>query len=477
MEKTTLTGRKAEQKILQKAIDSVEAEMVAVIGRRRVGKTFLVRSMYAERIEFELTGIKNATLKEQLLNFTNRLNTHAKPAIPFNPPPNWLTAFQMLLTYLNTKTGDEKIVIFLDELPWLAGKRSGFLNAFGFFWNSWASKENVTVVICGSAASWMIKKVVRNKGGLHNRITRRIYLQPFTLKETEEYLQSRRINMNRYQILQIYMAMGGIPHYLKEIEGGKSAVQNIDAVCFSRNGLLRDEFDSLYPALFENPEKHTEVIRVLAEKRNGMLRKEISEKTSLSEGGTLSKILEDLISSGFVSEYYTFGRKKRERLFRLTDEYSYFYLKFIENKRREGAGTWQHLSQTQTWKSWSGYTFENIALKHIAQIKKALGIDGIYSESSAYVGKGKDGLPGVQIDLLIDRNDRVINLCEIKYYQEDFILTKEYAADLRQKAAVFKALTKTKKQIYLTLLTTFPVVPNKYSGTIDNALTMDVMFE
>jgi len=447
--KEQLIGRKKEQEILQKALVSNAPEMVAIIGRRRVGKTFLVRTAYAKQLVFEITGLQNATKAEQLQNFALRLNNYAKPIIPIQPTSNWLDAFQMLINFLETKIGKEKIVVFLDELPWLATKKSGFLKALGFFWNSWASQKNIIIVICGSAASWMIQKVVRHKGGLHNRITRRIYLKAFSLLETKLFLHSKQINMNHYQILQIYMAMGGIPHYLKEIEKGKSAIQNIDDICFSKNGLLQDEFSSLYLALFENAEEYIKIIRVLAKKKQGLTRQEIIKNGKLPNGGGTTKILEELVSSGFLTNYYAFGNKKKEMRYRLSDEYSLFYLKFIENKRNDGNGTWKRLSQTQTWKSWSGYSFESICLKHTSQIKEALRIGGIYSEASVYNKKGTTDIPGCQIDLLIDRNDQVINLFELKFYKEDFLISKDYASKLRQKIALFKAGTKTKKQLFL----------------------------
>ncbi|MEZ4849294.1 MAG: ATP-binding protein [Bacteroidia bacterium] len=474
----TLIGRKEEKEILQKAYNSMRPEMVAVIGRRRVGKTFLIRSVFENRIKFEVTGIKDAKKEEQLENFAIQLNEFARPTLPVKNPSSWLEAFALLRSYLETQLGSEKIVVFLDELPWLATHKSGFIKALGSFWNSWASKKNVLLVICGSAASWMIKKIVKDKGGLHNRITRRITLKSFNLAETEVYLKSNHVNMERYQILQIYMAMGGIPHYLKEVEAGKSAVQNIDQICFSENGLLNDEFSLLYPALFEDPERHIKIIHLLASKRKGLTRKEIIAFGNLSDGGNTSKAIDELSTSGFITAYYTFGKKKREMRYRLTDEYSLFYLKFIDKNRNEGKGTWKKLSQTQTWKSWSGYAFENIGLKHTQQIKKALEIGGIYTEASTYISKGNEDLPGIEIDLLIDRNDQAINLCEFKFYKEEFILTKAYAEELRRKKAVFKAMTGTKKQLFLTLISTFPSIPNQHSiGLVDNALSMEVLFE
>ncbi|MFK7907506.1 MAG: ATP-binding protein [Chitinophagales bacterium] len=471
-------GREEEQGILKKAITSNEPEMVAVIGRRRVGKTYLVRSVYADSISFEMTGIQNGKRKEQLQNFINRLNFHTKSIVPFQTPKNWLDAFQILILHFESQDQSQKKVFFFDELPWMATHKSGFLKAFGLFWNDWASQRNVVVVICGSAASWMIQKVVRNRGGLHNRITHRINLKPFNLAETKAYFNSKSFNFDHYQIIQLYMAMGGIPHYLKEVEGGQSAAQNIDRIFFSPNALLSEEFDSLYFALFDNAEDHIKIVRLLAEKWQGLTRQEIIAMGKFPNGGNTSKVIEELTHSGFITPYYTFGKKKNGKRYRLTDEYSLFYLKFIEGKRLEEKGMWRKFSQTQTYKIWSGYAFESICLKHIPQIKKALKIGGIYSESSTYRSQGIEGQKGTQIDLLIDRNDHVINIFELKFYNTDFIVSKSYAKELRTKMAVFKANTNTRKQLFWNMITTFGLYPNEHSlGLIDQAFTMDVLFE
>lgn len=474
----SLIGRKEEQLILQKALVSSEAEMIAVIGRRRVGKTFLVESVFEKELVFQITGLQKQSMQKQLRNFQDQLSEFSGATLPVKLPVDWLEAFQLLRSYLKTQIGKERKVLFFDELPWLATHKSGFLSAFGYFWNSWASKQNLVVVICGSAASWMIQKVVNNKGGLHNRITKRIYLEPFNLAETANYLESRNIHFNHYQIVQLYMAMGGIPHYLKEIENGRSAVQNIDYICFSKNGLLRDEFLRLYPSLFSNADKHFAIVRTLATKKQGLTRKEIVLLSKISDGGGLTKVLQELVHSGFIAVFPTFGKKKREKLYRLTDEYSLFYLQFIENKTYQGQTIWQHLSQSAAYKAWSGYAFESICLKHVQQIKNALKIAGIYSFASSFYQKGTDGQRGVQVDLLIDRNDQVINLVEIKFYQDSFVLTKAYAEQLRQKMAAFRYHTKTRKQLSWILLSTFGQLENKHSlGLITQTLTLADLFE
>jgi uncharacterized protein len=473
----TLIGRKEEQALLQEALTSDRAEMVAVFGRRRVGKTFLIKQTYQNHIAFELTGLQSSNSEEQLQNFNNQLEIFSQSPMPLKTPTNWLDAFFMLAKYLDKQPSDIKKVVFFDEVPWLAGNKSGFITGLGWFWNSWAERRNVVVVICGSAASWMIQKIVNDRGGLHNRITKRVFLYPFTLSETEIYLQSHNIFYNRYQIIQIYMSVGGIPHYLNEIKAGLSAVQNINDICFSKNGLLRDEFSRLYDALFANAENHIAAVRALSQSRQGLTRPDIIKNAQLSEGGNTSKVLEELEQSGFITSYYPFDKRKKDMLYRLTDEYSLFYLRFIEHNKDSGNDTWNQLSQTQSVKIWSGYAYENTCLKHLPNIKKALGISGVYTQSSTFLQKGNAEEKGAQIDLVLDRNDQIINLFEIKFYNTEFTLSESDAKALRNQMWVFKAKTKTKKHLMIVLLTTFGMEHNKHSlGLIENILTMDALF-
>ena len=472
-----IVGRKEEIKVLQEILLSQEAEMVAVFGRRRVGKTFLISTVYEKEIVFELTGTQGGNLKQQLKNFRDELSSKYKTPYPMEMPEDWLGAFQLLKQYLISLENTEKKVIFFDEVPWLSGHKSGFLEALSYFWNSWASRQNIILVICGSAASWMIRRIVHDKGGLHNRITKRIYLQPFTLSETEKFLQARNVFFDRFQLLHLYMAMGGVPQYLKEVKPNLSATQNIDKICFSNGGLLQDEFSKLYRALFNDADRHIAVIRALSQKWKGMGRDEILQKTKLDSGGSTTKLLEELEQSGFIMSYQPFGKKQRDTTYRLTDSYSLFYLQFIENNSNE-EGIWLQLSQSQKFKSWSGYAFENLCLAHLPQIKKALGISGIFTSSSTFYKKQTTDLGGTQIDLVLDRKDHVINLFEMKFYEEEFMPTKKFADDLREKKMIFKSSTNTKKQISWVMLSAFGIKPNQYSlGLIDHVLTMDDLFE
>lgn len=471
-----LIGRNKEKEILNDALNSNKAEMIAVIGRRRVGKTFLINTVYKDSIIFKVSGVQNAPTEEQIRVFTSQLSLAVRKKL--EQPKDWFDAFFLLIQELEPLLGDEKKVLFFDEIPWLASPEDGFIRGLDYFWNSWASMQNLGVVVCGSAASWMIQKVVNDTGGLHNRITKYIELKPFTLKETEEYIKSRYLNFTRYQIVELYMALGGIPHYLEEIKAGKSAIQNIDDICFSPTGLLKNEFSRLYPALFKHSTYHIEIIRALATKWKGMTRTEIIAKADVPGGGPVTKALEELQQSGFITSYHPFGKKKKDRLYRLTDEYSLFYLHFMEDKSNEGAGTWNHLSQTQQYKTWSGYAFESICIKHLAQIKKALGISGVYSKTASFFKKGTAKGRGTQIDLLIDRADNVINIVEVKFYNKEFSLTKETAEQLRQKKWTFEDATKTRKLTSIVLMTTFGLKHNMHSlGLVEKVLSLEDLFD
>lgn len=463
---------------MRNLLDSNQAELLALYGRRRVGKTYLIRSFYAQQLTFELTGLYDAPLAQQLNGFAFSLSRAFAKGIALPPPTSWLAAFQLLIQYLEANPTTKKQVLFFDELPWLDTPKSGFLSAFDQFWNSWAGRQsNLIVVICGSAASWMIQHVVNNKGGLHNRITRRMRLLPFTLSESEAFLQSNRVLLDRYQLLQLYMAMGGIPHYLKEVRPGESAAQTIDRLCFTKDGLLQDEFNNLYAALFSRADRHVALIKLLADKPQGLTRNELTNN-GFKSGGTTTQLLGELLESGFIAQYLPFGKTTKDAIYKLTDEYSLFYLKFIDHKRAVGTGTWLKKSTGQSWTSWAGLAFEQICQKHSEQLKQALGIAGVYTELSAWRYVPKDSAEtGVQIDLLIDRQDHCINLCEIKFSTGEFIIDKAYADVLTRKRTVFQQQTRTRKALFITLITTFGVKPNQYANSlIQSQLTMDVLF-
>lgn len=469
---TTIVGREAEIRVLEKLLHSPEPELLAIYGRRRIGKTFLIKTYYKDHIAFSCSGQHNGKTREQLINFAEQLNLYFPEKRTILAPSSWQEAFRILRECLDGLKGAGKKVIFFDELPWLDSHKSGFLSSFSYFWNMHASQRNdLVVVICGSAASWIIDKVVNNKGGLHNRITQRIRLLPFTLKETETYLHHRNIRLDRYQVLQLYMVMGGVPAYLKMVEKGQSAGQIIEKCCFSKDGGLTGEFGNLYAALFNNPDKHIEVIQALARKNKGLTRKEILRTGKLVTGGGVTTVLNELTESGFIQKIYPFEKKEKESLYRLADEFSLFYFRFMQ--RRGGHGyekdTWLGLLSTQAYVSWCGYAFENICMKHVVEIKKALEIGGVQSIESSWYKPGKGKESGAQIDLLIDRADRCINICEIKFSEKPFALDKKYAAELQNKIMVFRQATDTKKTLFLTFITTYGLVDNPYKDQLSDA--------
>ena len=468
-------GRLPELRLFGEIIAESAPALVAIYGRRRVGKTFLVRRAAAEALKFELTGIKDANLREQLENFGAALA--AASGGKFTAvPKSWIEAFDQLAEWFGTLPGDRKHVLFMDELPWLATPRSRFLQALDHFWNSWGSRQpNLVLVVCGSAASWMIRKLLHDRGGLHNRVTHRIRLEPFTLGESREFLTARNIPLSDLQIAELYMALGGVPHYLKQLRRGESTGQAIDRICFAAGGALRDEFDLLYPALFDSPERHMEVVRALAKK--SLTHQELATASGLSDGGRLTMVIKELQESGFVRATLPFGKKKKDTRYRLSDEYSRFYLRWIESWRGD-AGGWLKMRGRPNWHAWSGLAFEELCMKHLGQIKAALGIAGVSTESSSWTFRPKDGSEtGSQIDLLIDRADGCINLCEMKFSEAPFVIDKRYATTLRQRRDSFRRATGTRKSLFLTFVTTEGVASNAYGlELVDASVTLDALF-
>jgi uncharacterized protein len=471
-----LIGRKNEQQLLLDAYQSNQSEMVAVLGRRRVGKTYLIKQTFTKP-DFEFTGVLSATKDEQLLIFSKKLEEFSGKKIK-QLPKNWLDAFELLKQYLLKIKSKSKKIIFIDELPWLDTAKSKFTEALGYFWNDFALYNNVMLVVCGSSASWMIKNIVRSKGGLHNRITKRIELYPFNLFETEQYLKQKGIVLDKFLITQLYMVMGGIPFYLNEIKKGEGVVQNIDRICFSKNGLLKNEFENLFASLYSNYKTHITIIKILSSKWKGLSRTELLKHTKLTDGGAITRILEELELSSFISITYPFGKLKKDALYRVSDNYSIFYLHFIDGNKSVKSGAFVNQMHTSKWNTWCGYAFENICFSHTHQIEKKLGIHAIHTENSSYIKKGTLANKGFQIDLLIDRADRIINICEIKFSSTVFTITNDYLSKLMGKINGFKAATKTKKVLFLTFISTYGLHKNAHSeNIIQNQIVLSDLFE
>lgn len=477
MKPSLVIGRNVQKQLFEEAINSLKSEFMVVYGRRRVGKTFLIKNVLGSRIDFEMTGIQNGNLKDQLQNFANKLSEFKAEEV--KRPTSWMQAFGLLKKYLNTLDANKKKVLFLDELPWIDTHKSKFLGMLGHFWNDWANYNNVFLVVCGSAASWMINNVLNDKGSLHNRATQYLPLQPFTLRETEQFLTTRKIKANRYQVVQLYMALGGIPYYLDLLKPQESIPQNIDRLCFDINGFLRDEFERLYKSLFEKAENHIAVVKALASKWTGLTRSEIIAQIDLKDGGSLTKILIELEKSAFIQQYAPFGKKKKKSLYRLTDNFSLFHLKLMAQKGLNNQkGVFLKLFNDPKFRVWCGYAFENTCFIHHGQIAKALGIATIFHEFSSFQFSGNETYSGTQIDLLIDRADGVINLCEVTFSNNDFKLNSSYKKTLKDRVETFAAISKTRKSIFTTLITTYGLSKaTTHLDVIQNVLTLDDLFK
>lgn len=481
MTKANIIGRERELAELQRSMDSDRSEFVIVYGRRRVGKTFLVDNFFHYQYDFSYVGGHRLTKNKQLRNFAKALKKYANMS---KQPKfaDWDDAFDALESFLDTLPSEKRKVVFFDEMPWIDTPHSEFVDALEMFWNGWASRRNdIVFVASGSSTSWMVDKLVDNQGGLHGRITNNIYVRPFTLHEVELYLQSRGAAWDRYQILQAYMTIGGIPFYYSLLNVKESLVQNIDRLFFRKNGELQTEFEELYTALFSNSEKYTAVVKLLNGKREGMTREEIMSATKM-DSTMLTKVLRNLERCDFVIRYSLFGNKKKGSIFRLVDFYTLFYYRFLEKFNSQDEQWWSHNFQSHAVESWQGLAFELLCLMHLNQIKAKLGISGIATEASSWrymPGKDKDTEnvgKGAQIDLLIDRADRTINLCEMKFSTTPFRISDAYEQSLRARMEVFRTQVKTTKSLVNTFVTTFGVADGVHRSIVHSEVTMDDLF-
>ena len=483
---TSIVGREKELEILEAIYQSNDPHFLAIYGRRRIGKTFLIHEFFESKgIFFEITGIKEGSLKEQLFQFSNEFSKKFNDGNPITPPKTWGEALKSLQEAIEKIEDGKKIILFFDEVPWLASRRSRFLNTLEHFWNRYISRnKNVILIICGSSASWIIRNVINNRGGLHGRLTKKIRLLPFTLAETEKYLLSRHIELDRKQIIDIYMAIGGVPKYLSYVARGKSAAQIIDDVCFNLQGSLYNEFDNLYKSLFDNYHHHIAIVKALAKAKNGLTKDELLTKVKLTSGGTSSRIIEDVVNAGFVVYVPSFAKKKSGGTYHLIDEYSLFYLTWMADISSIGlenidGNFWSKKQTTGKYNAWSGSAFESLCLKHIQKIKCALGISGISTVESGwhYIPKKGSEETGAQIDLVIDRSDHCINLCEMKYSNGAITIDKAYEKNLQNKKNMFREKTETTKTLFTTMVTTYSVNKNShYLSSVENQLTMDDLF-
>ena len=482
MRKGIVIGREREMAELQRSLESDRSEFVIVYGRRRVGKTYLVDNFFHYEYDFSFVGGHRLTKQKQLRNFAKAMKKFAH--LSRQPKyENWDDAFDELEELMESLPEEKRKVIFIDEMPWIDTPQSEFVDALETFWNGWAARRrDIMFVASGSSTSWMVDKLVENQGGLHGRITNNIYVRPFTLHETEQYMKSRGAAWDRYQLLQTYMIIGGIPYYYSLLNVKESLVQNVDRLFFRKNGELRTEFEELYSALFTNTEKYTSVVKLLNSKREGMTREEIENGTKMDKS-LLSTVLRNLERCDFILRYSQFGNKSKGSIYRLVDFYTLFYYRFIDGFNAQDENWWSHNYQSPSVESWQGLSFELLCLLHLTQIKQKLGISGIATAASSWrfvPTKQKEQADGeekgAQIDLLIDRGDRVINLCEMKFSVKPYRISDVYETTLRDRMSVFQEKTKTTKSLVYTFVTTFGVANSMGKSIVNSEVTMEDLF-
>jgi hypothetical protein len=484
-----IIGRDEEKQILEDAFSSGDPEFIALFGRRRVGKTYLIRQTFFGRkntIFFNVTGMKDGKTSQQIRNFVNQIGEcFYRDGVRLESPKNWFDALDLLAQEIKSSSS-KKIVLFFDEFPWMATRKSELLPAFEYFWNQRGSADpRIKLIVCGSSAGWIVKKIINNRGGLYNRVTRRIYLEPFTLRETKMYLEHRKIKLSNYHIVDLYMVLGGIPFYLSQIKPGLSPAQIIAGLAFSKHSFLLVEFENLYATLFESGNAHTDIARIIASHRHGISQEELVRQSQhISSGGTLAGWLNDLEKAGFIERFKPFGAKK-SYYYKMIDEYSLFYFYWIEpivgtlHAKEMAKGYWEKIQHSPAWHAWAGYAFESLCYKHINEIKKALHInDSSHAFTWRYVPPKGSLEQGAQIDLLFDRDDGLINLCEIKNTRTPFVIDKSYAASLGRKIKVFETRTKTQKTFVLNMILAGGIKRNIYSeGLIAGVCKLDNLFE
>lgn len=471
-----IIGRNSEIELLNKILHDDKSHFVAVYGRRRIGKTYLIREAFNYRFTFQHSGLSEGSMNEQLFAFDSSLkdagiNIKKKSK-------NWLEAFDKLKEIIRNSNEKRKI-IFIDELSWMDTPKSDLMVALENFWNGFASaRKDIVLIVCASATSWMLSKVVHNKGGLYNRLTQQIHLQAFCLRECEEYIQSEGLALNREQILQYYMIFGGVPYYWGFIKKGLGLAQNIDNTLFAKNAPLRDEFKYMYASVFKNPETYIKIIETLGTKKVGLTREELIKLTGLSNSGDLTGKLEELESCGFIRKYYAFGMKKKNAVYQLIDCFTLFHFKFLQDEPTD-EHFWTNQINTPAVNTWMGLAFERVCMQHVAQIKNKLGISGVLTEINSWYCKADPdrGVFGSQIDMLITRKDQVINLCEMKYSGSEYTITEKVDKSIRNKINDLRVLTNTKFAIYPTIITTYGLVNNSYSDSIQSVITLDDLFQ
>lgn len=471
-----MVGREREQQDLIRLLEREESQFCAVYGRRRVGKTYLIRETFRNQFAFYHTGLANSTQEEQLREFNESLRRfgHTTPI-----SSDWYEAFHQLEDLLEHSTIQKKVV-FIDELPWMDTPKSRFVSALEHFWNGWASaRKDIVLIICGSATSWMINKILKDHGGLYGRLTQQIHLQPFNLYECELYSRSLGIELSRKEIIEAYMIMGGIPYYWSYLRRGESLAQNIDDLFFRNGAPLKDEFSALYQSLFRHSEGHISIVEALSKKKAGMTREEILSATHLNDNTTFTHQMQELEYCGFIRSYLKLGQKRKDTLYQLMDNLTLFYYQYMQTNEYNDEHYWSNTFTSPRHNTWAGIAFERVCFQHIPQIKQKLGIGGVVSQVYSFTyqpRQDEDPEWKVQIDMLIERKDGIINMCEIKFCNDDYLMNTTEEQRMRKRLACLQQRSKTKHTIHCALITTYGLVNNSHSHIFQAVVTAQDLF-
>lgn len=410
-------GRELELKKLRAIGEADEPSIVVVYGRRRVGKTELLEQAFRHRNILKFEGIEGLSEKDQYANAMRQLAKYVgEDLLTKVQITSWSEFFDLVARY--TKEGTW--TIYLEELQWLANYESKLLSELKYAWdNQFRRNPKLLLILCGSAPSFMLEKVVHSKA-LYNRSQHEIHLQELSISETKLFLKNR----SDREIFNAYLSVGGIPEYLKWVDKESSVFQGLCTHAFTSGSFFSREFEKIFTSSLANNKHYREIIETLS-RCKFLSREELAEKLKLTSGGTLSILLTDLEKCGFISKYCPYNLSNSSNVIRyaIADNYLHFYFNFIRPiQSKIENGDYNEVPQSaikmDSYAKWLGFAFERWCRKYSRVIAKILGFSGVQYRSGAYFSRAtnkKD--PGYQIDLVFDRADKVYTICEMKYLQ------------------------------------------------------------
>jgi hypothetical protein len=428
-------GRKNELRMLNDAYRSGKDELVVLYGRRRIGKSSLVKR-FAEKKKayYEFEALEGETTPGQINHFLQQLKKQIDdPILDSVRFANWEQVFTYLTEKVINRKSKVKKILFLDELPWMAAGRIRLVSLLKYYWdNHWKSKH-VMLILCGSVASFMVKKVLHSNA-LYGRTTIEILLKGFSPEEAARLLSKKR---SREETLNYQLVFGGVPKYLEQINTSQSFNKNMNTLCFSPHGIMLKEVERIFYSQFREPRTYLKIINLL---KNGIFSlSEISSKTKIPSGGGLKQYLKNLERAEMIRSYIPFDRSGNSKFkkYTLADEFLVFFFKYMgPNLRVIKESSSRRLFETLTqnsFDSWLGFAFERFCLKHAGLLALVMDFADDILLASPYFKKNDERF---QIDLLYQRADRVITVCEIKH--QNIKIGTNIIPEMQRKCALLK---------------------------------------